>query len=292
MASSGPPGAEAPTPATQVEANAAAPLATPPSASPPTRAVILEEVKQLEAAIAAVAAPGMAGVRADLQQQLAAKRKQLQDLKPLGQRLDGTRAALERATKRRLQAEEAQRLADAALQKALSEEETLKKDLQELEAAVGPDGMQETSLAALGVQMAAAVDQLKNLNDTVDENVIKDAQQECENLLSRFQATVKAAEVAAAQARAAAPRRLQGKQPAPDPPEPETRPTITNRLVGRQKVQSHLTSFFPFKKARSSLFPQVAAAPAPEAVTGATGFVAEVGPPRSAARSRQTTQPY
>ncbi|CAK0878577.1 unnamed protein product, partial [Prorocentrum cordatum] len=78
------------------------PPQTPPpptaSPSPAKRSQMVDAAKKLEAALAAAPeGPGLEEARRHLQVQLDAKRKELGDTRPLGKRLDGAKAALERA---------------------------------------------------------------------------------------------------------------------------------------------------------------------------------------------------
>ncbi|CAK0866816.1 unnamed protein product, partial [Prorocentrum cordatum] len=66
--------------------------------SPANRSQLVDAVKKLEAALAAAPeGPGLEEARQHLQAQLDTKRKELGDMRPLGKRLDGAKAALERA---------------------------------------------------------------------------------------------------------------------------------------------------------------------------------------------------
>ena len=89
----------------------------------PSRQQLQGAIAQLEKALAALEGQDEV-VRAPIQAQLAEKKKQLGELlppKPVGKRLDGARAALERAAKRQQAADEGVELA-LAVQKAAAEE--------------------------------------------------------------------------------------------------------------------------------------------------------------------------
>eukprot|EP00959_Pyramimonas_sp_CCMP1952_P024951 523661-Pyramimonas_sp.AAC.1 len=79
-------------------------------------------------AIVALTTPSTAALKASLSEQLEQKRRELQNLKPVGQKLDSLRAALERSRKRKAQAAEALSLAEQAV-RAATEEERLDKEL-------------------------------------------------------------------------------------------------------------------------------------------------------------------
>ena len=185
------------------------------------------------------------------------KRAMLKSLKPLGQRLDATRAAVERAAKRRVQAEEAKLLAEGVLTKAIDEEEQLKKELSALEASVGLDGVMHDAAAGspirtLGEALFTVVSQLRGMQ-AVDPSVAADAQTQCEHLFAKVCATVEAAEAAKcnAEAASATSRRLRGKQA--NASERAVPVTVTRRLAGKRKVHTPLTSFRGHPKMRRSL---------------------------------------
>ena len=207
----------------------------------------------------------MAAAKAELEERLAEKRAELQAQRPIGQRLDSTRAALERSRKRREQAEQALSLAQAALTAAAEEEKNLTTQLAELEASVGAEAPgPELCMAALGEQLEAAVQQIRSF-DNVDPSVGEEAQRESETLLARFQATLQAAEAAMQVARANIPRRLNGKQPLQhreDPPIP-----LDRRLNKKQRVQTHIEAWFTPRRplAPPAASAQPAATPAPAA---------------------------
>ncbi|CAK0868120.1 unnamed protein product [Prorocentrum cordatum] len=206
---------------------------------------------------------------AELEGRLAEKRAELQALRLIGQRLDGTRAALERSRKRRGQAEQAMALAQSTLTAAVEEEKSLAAQLAELEAAVGSDATPaEASLVTLGEQLAAAVEQARSF-ENVGPAVGDEAQHESEALLARFQATLQAAEAAMHAAKTAVPRRLNGKQPIEHPPEaPEVR-APDRRLPKKQKVQSHLEHWFGPLKPCGSLTAAATAQPPASLATSA-----------------------
>ena len=224
----------------------------------PTRAKILEEIKQIESSIAPLVGDYMVELRAPLEAQLAARRKVLQGLKPLGKRLDDTRAALERAKKRRGLAEEAMRLAKVALEQANTEEAKLEGELKTLEASVAPE-TETDAVKQLGESLANALDQLRNIS-TLSPEVTKDAQEQSDALISKFAATIGAAEAAVADAKKRMSLRMVGKQPGPpaviELQQPVT-PLITHTLVGKHPVQSNLTSFFGPMKPKSGQNPRV-----------------------------------
>ena len=209
-----------------------APIATVnASAALVNRADTIAEIKQIEAAILAITSPSLESNKDALQVQLEEKRKLLHTFKTLGQRLDGTKAAASRASKRREQAEEAVKLAQCTLSQATAEEDQLKKELAELEASVAQESYNTCPLQALGEQLAAAVEQLKSIG-VLSPDVADDAQVESEALFLKFQATFKAAELAMEQAKLNVPHRMRGKQtPAVPSVQP---PVITHRMVGKQ----------------------------------------------------------
>ena len=100
--------------------------------------------------------------------------------KPIGQRLDNTRAAVQRATKRLDQAHETAKLAHEALVAAETEAASLTKQLTELElemasnAGCEPAESDPNPLASLEKQLAASLSELKSVGN-IRQDVLEDA---------------------------------------------------------------------------------------------------------------------
>ena len=93
-------------------------------------------IKQLEAALATLHGAEHAALRDSINQEIASHKQAIISDKPLGQRRDHCKAALERAKKRSQQAREALRLAEAAVQAADKEELRLAQELADLQQAI------------------------------------------------------------------------------------------------------------------------------------------------------------
>jgi hypothetical protein len=134
-----------------------------PSASPPTRAALKAEIKQLDAAMAQLVGDSFQHMRDELGGQIEAKKRLIIDANPIGQRIDNTRAALSRALKRKQSAIDA--LADAQTVATVADDEVIRftKELDELEAALAkspavmPD---ESPLIAMTTQINAVLAEL------------------------------------------------------------------------------------------------------------------------------------
>ena len=115
--------------------------------------------------------------------------------KALGQRLDNTKAALERCIERLAQAHESLTLAKKAVDCAAEEESSLVAELQSLEsqATQSQPAPEVTSLVTLEGQLHSAVEQLRQIN-TLQPSVADDAQAQAATLLARFRTTIDAAQ--------------------------------------------------------------------------------------------------
>lgn len=124
-----------------------------------TRATVLAEAKELAGAVVALTSQSSAPLRNMMMGQLAARRKELHSLNPIGRRLGNARAALERARKRRLLAEDAMTVAQVALLSAKGEVESLERELHDLETQVRQEPAD--ALPALRAQMLVAREQFE-----------------------------------------------------------------------------------------------------------------------------------
>jgi hypothetical protein len=225
------------------------PFTPPPEEAPPllSRAHILAAIKRLETALSAMEGDDFKEMRASLLEQIDERKKQLIDTKPIGVRVDGARAVLERSRKRLAHAAESVALANQVHEAAKAEESRLTSELAalELQLALGGGGPQApststsptTSLEELGVQLTAAVEQLRGL-EAVPGVAAEDAHNQSIALLAKFKATLEAASKHADFKL----HRLRAKTTPP----PHVVQTPSVRIVGKQKVL--ITDFFGSSK--------------------------------------------
>ena len=217
------------------------------------RAAIQASIKSMENAITALGGDEFATCRHELQAKIELKKKELTAARPMGQRLDNTRAAVLRSMKRLEQAREAAKLAQETLAAAEAETANLTKELSELElemaanAGCEPSDSDACPLANLEKQLAASIAELKNAGN-VRKEVIDDASEQAATLLSRFKTTIHVAK-AVAREDGGARLRKDGKQPYQA--EAVSQPTAF-RIVGKQHPKRKITDFFgPMKKGKA-----------------------------------------
>ena len=196
------------------------PATTVTSALAQERSAIQCSIKALENAISSLVGDEFQEQRRIMQEQIEAKKRLLIVSKPIGQRLDNTRAASQRALKRLEQAKGTARLAQEALAAAEMESANLAKELQDLEAEVAANTsandveMQDSAacnpIACLEKQLAATVRELKTVGN-VSGAVVKDAEEQAALLLSRFKNTIHTAKTVAREDGGATLRK-EGKQ--------------------------------------------------------------------------------
>ena len=221
----------------------------PQDASRPT---LIAETKQIEAAIAAMLGDSMVEIRRGLEEQLAAKKKALMDLKPLGKRLDDTRAALDRSRKRLAVAEDSVVAAQMSYDQAKEEETKLSTELIALEASIGTDSpLDSDSITSLSESLASAVEAIRNIS-CLPKGVAEDAQAQADLILKRFQSTMASAERAMEIAKLSLPKRLMMKQPPPPPPIVDAMETaftlVSRRHTSKKPAQDAAPTFGPIKK--------------------------------------------
>ncbi len=102
------------------------------------------------------------------------------EAKPIGQRLDNTKTALQRARKRLAQTQEGLSLAQQTVETAQMEETKPAAGLAELEATVAasPQAPSAHSLSALEDHLMAAVEQLRQL-DALKPVIADEARDHC-----------------------------------------------------------------------------------------------------------------
>ena len=211
-----------------------------------TRGALVESIKQLEVSLSTLPQDSsLDGARAAIQFQLDSKRKQLGELRPLGKRLDGARAALERAQKRHATAEESLQLATQAVKTAADEVAQLRKDVAELEKQVAaappstaPAPPAQSTIDELTKQMEAAVHELAQFG-SVSPEALREAQAQSEAILAKFKATLEHA------VQTCPPRRAQGKQA------PTMLPVRHN---GKQAPKRYITDWFTRASTDSQVF--------------------------------------
>jgi len=170
-----------------------------------------EAIKQIELALACIPGEENALLRETMNAKIAEHRQALALSKPVGQRLDGCKAALGRAQGRLAAAEEAAKLAEEAMIAAAEEVRKLQAEHAVLQAQVaeqGGDAEDEPSapLDSLQQQLRSSVRMLKEI-EGMDPEVIQDAEVECAAIMSKFEATVAMMEKRVAETRAAVKRR-------------------------------------------------------------------------------------
>ncbi|CAK0791460.1 unnamed protein product [Prorocentrum cordatum] len=209
--------------------------------SPAKRSQLVDAAKTLEAALAAAPeGPGLEEARQQLQAQLDAIRKELGDTRPLGKRLDGAKAALERAKTRQAAAEESPQLAQQAARAATTEVATLQQTSHKLEMQIpGHTDPPRTSLEELGAQPRAAVEQLAALG-SISPAAVEEAKTQSDAVSARFQPTLEHAE------NVDAPMRMNGTQ-APA--------RARARLNGERRPKRVITTFETRAQKRRQLAP-------------------------------------
>jgi len=165
-------------------------LAAPPL-SAASRLTVQAAIKQLESAAASILDPAMSDVRDSLLKQAGEKKKLLQVSKPVGQRLDNARAALERTSKRLASAQQTLLLAHATVDAAQEEYDGLSVEVSQLESSIGPGvpGAASDVMSGLRDQLVNALAHL-NECDGVTSEIAGDAKSHSEALFLKFQATL------------------------------------------------------------------------------------------------------
>ena len=170
-----------------------------------------EAIKQIESALACIPGEENAPLREVMSAKIVVHRQALAQSKPVGQRLDGCKAALGRAQGRLAAAEEAAKLAEEARIVAVEEVRKLQAEHAVLQAQVaeqGGDAEDEpsTPLVSLQQQLRSSVLMLKEI-EGMDPEVIQDAEVECASIMSKFEATVAMMEKRVAETHAAVKRK-------------------------------------------------------------------------------------
>ena len=155
-----------------------------------SKSEISAHIKHLEAALAAL--PDTAGCQASrshLQQEIAASKRRITEMKPLGARIDACRGALERAEQRKRNALEQVALAQEAVMKAEKEELELKASLASLEALVAQESTtgNASSLTQLEEGMTAVISDMR-ASPTLDQNTVGNIQSQMQQLFLTLQA--------------------------------------------------------------------------------------------------------
>ena len=139
-------------------------------------------------------------VRAPLLSKIEAKKAAIIACKPLGARIVGCRAALNRAQGRRTQAVKSLELAQAALQLADTEAAQLACQLQQLEMEVAPQSepqQQADSIETMASAMSKIITEMK-VSPLVSAQTMSETEQHMANLLKGVRAIVASAAEAAA----------------------------------------------------------------------------------------------
>ena len=169
----------------------------PPATTTPTtasRGALHSRIRCLEAALAALPPPTSLDddcykiPRDELMKQIAALKRQMIDAKPIGARIDGCRAALTRAMKRRDSGHEALHAAQAVVTAADIEVATLEIDLQTLEVELqsSTEAEPETAESLITVEAGCARLISRLQENDVQEYTVLEAKKLVDNLVSGF----------------------------------------------------------------------------------------------------------
>ena len=177
-----------------------------------TKAQLTAQIRSVEAALAHLPDdPAFTEQRSSLMAKANALKHEISGARPIGARVDGARAALERAQKRRTEAVRNLDLAQGVVQAADLEVEKKAAEVKELESALAKQGTavetEKGHVQALRDQLCAVLAHLK-ANPRVDPALVDLAESHSAQLLQGFQATLSAVEsVQLAGEGQAAPRR-------------------------------------------------------------------------------------
>ena len=169
----------------------------PPATTTPTaasRGALHSRIRCLEAALAALPPPTSIDddcykiPRDELMKQIAALKRQIIDAKPIGARIDGCRAALTRAMKRRDSGHEALHAAQAVVTAADIEVATLEIDLQTLEVELqsSTEAEPETAESLITVEAGCARLISRLQENDVQEYTVLEAKKLVDNSVSGF----------------------------------------------------------------------------------------------------------
>ncbi len=167
-----------------------------------TKAQLAAQIKSIEAAMAHLPdEPAFSEQRASLLAKADALKQERSEAKPIGARIDGARARLERAQKRRAEAVRALELAQDVVKAADAEVDKIAAELEELESALAKAPAQPGTepatekghVQALREQLCAVLTHLK-ANPRVDPALVNLAEAHSAQLLQGFQVTLSAAE--------------------------------------------------------------------------------------------------
>ena len=266
---------------------AAGPVASPGSPDQLTKTQAQARVKYLEAALAALPPDDaeLGDERASLTSRLAEAKRRVHGVQPIGARLDGARAALERSRSR--QAEAAQAVAAAQLlhQQAAEEVAGLEREVHDIEASLAAgtgsaemDPVLESAVTPVDQAHAALNEMVTNLaNDScVHPAHLEAAKAHVKQLFDGFRLTLQQAEATRAAAAGApiqpAERRHVVKSP-PAAPLPAQAGALV-RHQGKQPRKELITDFFTRKKVIRTI--------GKDGKSTSSGFTAAPAPPSSA----------
>ena len=190
-----------------------------PSAYGSDRTQLQEEIKALQSALDLV--PDVEEndvVRSTILAKIESKKAAIIASKPLGARIDGCRAALERAQSRKSQAEKSLTLAQAAVQQADAEVANLAQQLQHLEQEVAPQSEpaeQANSIESMAAAMSKIMADMK-ASPLVAPEVMLETETHMTNLLKGVRSIVAATVEAAAAVSQAPTQAPASKQKAAD----------------------------------------------------------------------------
>ena len=226
----------------------AAPSAPPSASGDLTKAQRQAQIKQLEAALIPLQGVEHQELRSSIVKQVAEHKQALISDKPLGQRRDNCKDALERAKKRTLQAREALALAEQTVQAAEAEEQRLTQELTDLQHELAEAPVPEEGLDALRAHLAAACDKVASLPGA-PADAADHAKSLSADLLSRFEKAFEEQAEAPTGQHASTPRRHSTKsEPVPGVDTSAPGMPVGTRYHGKQPfkgpVQQPLTNYF------------------------------------------------
>jgi hypothetical protein len=150
---------------------------------------LVAAIKALESALASIPeGQGNDEVRTRLLEDIEEKKSQLPDTRPLGKRLDASKAYLERCQRRKEAADEAVALALAAQKHAVAELDEAASQVDSLQSQLSSSSS-STTMEDLEIQLNAAVASLEQ-SDSVAPEIVAQARQEALALLSAFKSTL------------------------------------------------------------------------------------------------------
>ena len=234
-----------------------APAAARRASDTPTKAQLQTRIKQLETALSALPedVEDIAEERESIAARIASAKRELHGSRPIGARIDGARAALQRARQR--QDDAAQALAAAQLLNgdAATEVADLEEQLHDLEMSLadGSDMMDEEQVPPASKAYEILQQMIGHLkaDACVLPGHVQAATDHVQKLFDGFRLTLAHADAARATAAGTAPVAAERRHSVKGPPLAATAPRPSGPLVrhcGKQPRKELITDFFTAKK--------------------------------------------